>query len=218
MKYWAESIRMSRFISIRRIFSCAVLVAIFVTSLCVVARANAASAVVFIDPPSQEVAAVGDSFSVNVSISGVSNLYGYDIKLYYNSTFLNGTQFAIGPFLNESGSFKPIFFDTFTDNYNSTEGVVWVSFTLTGPVQGVNGGGVLFTVKFKSLALSTSIPLSLGDVSLVDSNVSPIPYSLSDGTVTVVPEFTSLVLLMTLLAASIFAILTRKRAAPHAFR
>jgi hypothetical protein len=205
---------MSQFIRFRKSFACSALIIIFIISLGVVIKANAASAVVFVDPSSQEVSAIGGSFTVNVSISGVSDLYGYDLKLYYNSTFLNGTKVTEGSFLGESA-----FFDVFTfaDRYNLTEGVVWVFATLQGLVPGVNGGGVLFTVKFKSLASGTSVPLSLAEVSLVDSNDSPISYSLSEGTVTIVPEFTSVALFVTLLAASISAILIGKRAARRRF-
>jgi len=206
---------MSQLMSFFKVLACSAILVLLILPLSAVIKANAASTTaVFIDPPSQQVNAVGDYFTVNVSISDVSNLYGYELEVYYNSTVMNGTQVTEGPFLNESGNYEP-FFDivSFTDNYNSTEGLVSVVCTLTGAVLGVSGGGVLVTIEFKSLALGNSIPLNLEDVQLSDPNSNPISYQLlSGGTVTIVPEFASPIAVVTLIAASLFAILIGKRA------
>ncbi|MGD0979212.1 MAG: cohesin domain-containing protein [Candidatus Bathyarchaeia archaeon] len=178
-----------------------------------VTKASAESTRVFLDPPSQTVSAVGDSFAVNVSIADVSNLYGYQFKLYYDSTIMNGTgQPTEGSFLSSGGG--QTFFDTvsFTDNYNSPYGVVWITGTLTGSVPGVSGGGVLAAIEFKSLIVAASTPLHLDEVVLLDSNVSQISYQGYDGTVTVVPEFTSLFAVLALILASSFGILVGKQA------
>jgi len=174
------------------------------------ATISAGSTRVSIDPPSLTVGAVGDSFISNVSISDVANLYGYEFKLYYNSTVMNGTQVIEGSFLESGGSafFRVV---NFTDHYDSTQGLVSIVCTLIGNVSGISGGGVLATIKFKSLALADSAGLHLADVELRDPYLSPIPHENVDGTVTVVPEFTSLVIFLTLIAASLFVVLVRKR-------
>jgi hypothetical protein len=172
---------------------------------------NAGSTRVFIDPPSQTVGGIGDSFIVNVSIADVSNLYGYEFKLYYNSTVMNGTQVAEGSFLKSVGQ---TFFGmvTFTDHYNSTHGVAWVYCTLTGNLPGTNGSGVLVMITFKSLVAVDLVPLHLADVKLSDQNASPISHEDSDGIVTVIPEITSLFAVLILTTASLFIILFEKRA------
>jgi hypothetical protein len=175
------------------------------------ATVYAESTRIFLDPASQTVAAVGDIYTVNVSISDVSNLYGYELKLYYNSTLMNGTQAIEGPFLKSGGQ---TFFYTvnFTDNYNSTHGLLYIVCTLTGNLSGVSGSGVLATVKFEALALGNSSLLHLADVKASDPNSSSISHEDSDGSVTVLPEFTSLFATLTLIIASVFAILLEKRA------
>lgn len=203
---------MSRSIKLGEVLAYSAIIILLIMSIDAVRNSDAASTSLFLEPSSQTVSAIGDSFTVNVSIADVSNLYGYQLQLFYNSTLMNGTQVTEGPFLNESGGVQPFFdVETFTDNYNSTYGVVFVVCTLQGGVLGVNGGGVLITVQFKAVSKGNSVPLYLADVKLSDPNASPISYDLSGGTVTVVPEFTSLIAAVTLIAASISAILVGKR-------
>jgi hypothetical protein len=148
----------------------------------------------------------------------VSNLYGYQFKLYYDSTIVNGTgQPTEGSFLSSGGGQTYFEIVSFTDDYNSTYGIVWIIGTLTGSVPGVSGGGVLATIEFKSLTVGASTPLHLQEVVLLDPNAYQIFFYQEsardfDGTVTVVPEFTSLFAVLTLILASLFCILVRKQA------
>jgi hypothetical protein len=172
---------------------------------------DAGSTRVFLAPSNQVVDAVGDSFTVNVSISDVSNVYGYGFRLYYNSTVMNGTQVVEGSFLRNSG--QTFFWVTnFTDCYDSTHGLVEVTCSSLSNVSGVSGSGVLATIEFKSLAVSALTPLHLANVELSNRNASSIPHEDVDGTVAVVPELTSLVAFLTLMTASLLCILVRKRA------
>jgi hypothetical protein len=177
----------------------------------VVIIVDAGSTCVFLDPPTQTVGAVGDSFIANVSIADVFNLYGYEFKLYYNSTVMNGTQVIEGSFLKSGGRtfFRII---NFTDHYDSTHGVVWIVCSLLGNVSGISDSGVLATIKFKSVSVGDSVPLDLVDVELFDSSGSPIPHEVFDGTVTVIPEFTSMFVFLALVIASLFVVLVGKRA------
>jgi hypothetical protein len=205
--------RMSQPVNFWKILAWSGLIMLLTMILGAVTKADAESTRVFLDPSSQTVSAVGDSFAVNVSIANVSNLYGYQFKLYYDSTIVNGTgQPTEGSFLSSGGG--QTFFDivSFTDYYNSTYGVVWITGTLTGSVPGVSGGGVLATIEFKSLTVAASTPLHLEGVVLLDPNVSQISYQEYDGTVTVVPEFTSLFAVLALILASLFGILLGKQA------
>jgi len=203
---------MRRAIRLEKVVAYSMLIFLLMMSMSAIRRGDAASASVFLEPSSQTVGAIGVNFTVNVSIADVSNLYGYSLDVYYNSTLMNGTQVTEGPFLNESGSNQPFFeVISFTDNYNSTMGLVEIADSLQGSAPGVNGGGVLVTIEFKSLALGNS-ELNLADVALSNPNGSPISFEiLSGGTVTVVPEFTPLIAILTLVTASILVILVEKR-------
>jgi len=172
---------------------------------------EAMSTCVFLDPPTQTVGAIGDFFTVNVSIADVFDLYGYGFKLYYNSTVMNGTQVIEGSFLKSGGrTFFRIM--NFTDHYDSTHGVVWIVCSLLGNVSGISGNGTLATIKFESVSVGDSVPLDLVDVELFDSGGSPIPHEVLDGTVTVIPEFTSMFVFLALVIASLFVVLVGKRA------
>jgi hypothetical protein len=181
------------------------------------AEVKAAFPQVFVYPSSQTVDAIGDIFTANVCISDVFNLYAYEFKLYYNSTALNGTSVVPGSFLNESGQ-TPFFYRVaFTDYYNSTYGVVWIDSTLTGNVTGVDGDGVLATIKFKAIAVGNSVPLCLTDVELSDPQANSIPYVSFDGTVTVLPEFTwtTALLALILISLPILFIMRKMRKTPR---
>jgi len=202
---------MSRSVKSARVFTYSALIVLSTMLLGPVIMVNAGPTRVFLDPLTQSVGAIGDSFTVNVTIADVVSLYGYELKLYYNSTVMNGTQVTEGSFLKSGGQ---TFFWTvsFTDHYNSTYGVVWVDCTLTGNVPSINGSGLLATIRFKSLVAADSIPLHLADVKLSDPTASAISHQDSDGTVTVVPEFASLFAVLALIVASLLGILVGKRA------
>jgi hypothetical protein len=187
------------------------MIALLMTPLGGLVEVKAAFPQVFVDPPHQTINAIGNVFTVNVSISGVVNLYAYEFKLYYNSTALNGTSVAEGPLLEKSGQ-TPFFYPvTFSDHYNSTYGVVWIDSTLQGNATGVDGDGVLTIIRFNATAIGNSIPLYLRDVKLSDPQANSIPYVSSDGTVTVIPEFTWITALLTLIIVSLpILFITRK--------
>jgi hypothetical protein len=134
--------------------------------------------------PAVSMTSVRSTFSVNLTIADVTDLAGWEFKLYYLSTILNGTEIMEGPFLKQSGS---TFFEiiNFTDDYNSTHGLAWVTSALLGTARGVDGTGVLATVTFKSKELGNSA-LTLADTSLTDSQ--PIPHTATGGTVYVLPH------------------------------
>lgn len=142
-----------------------------------------AIATLYIDPPTT-VTSVSDTFSVNITISDVIDLAGWEFKLYYLSSKLNGTDLEEGPFLKQGGStyFAII---NFTDNYNSTHGLAWVTCALLGVGPGVNGNGTLAVVTFKAKQLGTS-SLSLTNTWLSDSQ--PIPHIALNGIVYILPH------------------------------
>lgn len=199
---------MSLSIRFLKVFKYSIFIILLAMSPGKVVRAE--STRVFLDPPSQTVGAIGGSFTVNVSIASVSDLYGYEFTMYYNSAVMNGTQVIEGSFLKDRG--QTFFFPNSTYNYNSTHGAVAVSCTLLGNVSGISGSGVLAIIEFKSLAVANSSSLHLADVKIANSTPSLIPHEDSDGTVTVIPEFASLIAFLTLIAASLFSLLVKKEA------
>jgi acyl-coenzyme A thioesterase PaaI-like protein len=131
--------------------------------------------------PSASYVEVGSAFNVNVTVSNVYDLVGWEFKLYYLSAKLNGTSVAEGPFLKQGGN-TFFYVVNFTDNYNATHGMVWLTCTLLGAVPGVSGNGTLATITFRAREPGSS-SLMLKDTLLSDSKANPIAHSVMHGTV-----------------------------------
>jgi hypothetical protein len=179
---------------------------LFLLSYGSVARADALVA------PGSEIVGLGNTVSVPVNISSVSNLYDWEFDLSFDPTVLQLTGVSEGPFLSSGGG-TTFFFPGFTNN---TAGkVTFVADTLIGPVPGVTGGGVLADLQFQAISLGSSA-LTLSNVILQDSAGNDIPFTTALGSVSVVsavPEPTLVWPLGALLCAAF--ILRRRRLHLH---
>jgi hypothetical protein len=113
-------------------------------------KAATPETVVAVDPAESNVT-LGQTFSVNVNITDVTGLLGYDFELSYNTTVLTLVGIQEGPFLKSVG---PTFLINLT-----TEGVIWLADALYSPsgiISSVNGSGVLATATFKAVAAGES--------------------------------------------------------------
>ncbi|MBV8855461.1 MAG: PEP-CTERM sorting domain-containing protein [Acidobacteria bacterium] len=147
---------------------------------------------VVIVQPSNTVVGVNQTFTLSVSITNVSNLFAYQFALRFDPTVLSANSISEGSFLSGGGG---TFF--IPGNINNAAGTITLTAnTLLGPVSGVNGSGVLATFNFSSLIPGSS-PITISDVTLLDSNLSPIATDVQGGTVVVntVPEPATVLLL-----------------------
>jgi len=111
------------------------------------------------------------TFEINISIANVTDLAGWEFKLYYPNSLLNATEIREGPFLKTAGG---TFFmvKEFTDNYNETHGRIWAACVLEGQGPGANGTGTLAIITFKTKLNGTAI-LHLAETDLIDSEMPP---------------------------------------------
>lgn len=179
--------------------------------------------VVEIIPATSTVPNVGDPYTINVTIADVTDLFGWELKIYYPNSILNGTSVTQGTFLTENGAVSTFFYvaeyppgsgeSGFRDNYNTTHGIVYcLSTRLPPPLNGVDGSGVLVTIDFASTAENGPLDLDLTDVKLRDSTAAVIPVSATnDGEVTVIPEFPAFLILPSFMAASLVAAILGKK-------
>ncbi len=116
---------------------------------------------------------VGQDFAIDLRISNVANLYGWQLKLRWNTTILNLVNATEGAFLKSRGG---TFFDLAT---NETDHVVLYC-TLLGDLLGVNGSGVLATVWFQAKEKGRS-ELHFYDTVLVNSSEETITHTVRDG-------------------------------------
>lgn len=118
--------------------------------------------------PSSVTASVGQNFKIDINISNVFDLYGWEFRLNWTATLIDAVNVAEGPFLKTGGS------TFFTYNANATAGRMVVDCTLLGNVPGVNGGGTLATITFYVKNVGQS-PLNLYNVVLLNSLEQEIP-------------------------------------------
>ena len=129
--------------------------------------------------PSSAKKTVGSALSVSVNVANVSNLYGYDFKLYYDTRILDIKNVTEGTFLKSKGS---TFFRVkeMKDNYNSTHGRVWMYSTMLSPAKPASGSGTVAIIEFKGVKAGTAT-INLYDTKLVNSNSGRINISASGG-------------------------------------
>jgi hypothetical protein len=118
--------------------------------------------------PSSTTILTNQNFTIGVNVSGVSDLFGWEFQLGWNSTFLDAVDVSEGEFLKTGGS------TFFTYRSNTTAGNIIVDCTLTGNILGVSGGGTLARVTFYAKGVG-ECPLNLHDVTLLDSAGQLIP-------------------------------------------
>jgi hypothetical protein len=107
-------------------------------------------AIVAVDPRESTVN-LGQTFGININITGVTGLLGFDFQLSYNTTVLKLVDVEQGSFLKSVGS-------TFVINL-TTEGNIWLAVAVYGPqpLSSANGSGVLATANFTAIAAGESL-------------------------------------------------------------
>lgn len=180
---------------------------------------NAQETTVHIDPQSSIVPQVEETFSVNVSIINVTNLFAYDFVVWYNTTMMDCVKVEwpanhfLTPILDPNNIFN---YKNIKDDFNDTTGYVQVGATLINGEPAKNGSGVLATITFIARAVDGPSSLKLYwpgfdyPVKLSDPDANSIPCISSDGEVTVVPEFTLHLMLLLLFAITLAVVFLRK--------
>jgi hypothetical protein len=124
--------------------------------------------------PASITAGLDQNFKINVTISNVEDLYGWEFRLNWTTTLMDVVNVTEGPFLKSHSS---TFFNV---NMNATGGSMIVDCTLLGNVSGVNDAGTLAMITFYATNVGQG-PLNLYDVILVNSLVQGIPSQATGG-------------------------------------
>jgi hypothetical protein len=153
-----------------------------------------ADAVVSVQPASTTIAPAGTA-TLDVNISGVTDLFGFQFDVLFGASTLSATSETEGTFLGTGGT--TFFVGGTIDNVGGS--VANTANTLIGAISGVNGGGTLAVLEFTGLAPGTTT-VDLANVTLIDSSFNPISFTTEDASVTVegavpTPEPSSLLLL-----------------------
>jgi len=136
----------------------------------------------------------GGLLTINVTASGLTDLYAYQFSLNFNPALFQATipSATEGPFLATAGS---TFFDGGTiDNVGGQIGFVFD--TLLGPGPGANGSGILDSFTFRVVGNAPAAGMfSLSDVLALNSGLNVIAVGTQTLVVTV-PEPAPIMLLL----------------------
>jgi len=140
---------------------------------------NALLTTLYVDPPSiiDPNLIPPATFTINITIASVENLYGYKFNLTYNTEVLTCLIVVINRVLNETNFTPRIIVD-------DEVGFVWVNVTYRSPAKPITTypPAALVTLTFQIDTMGCSV-LDLHDTSLVDPVGNPIPHEVNDGTV-----------------------------------
>jgi hypothetical protein len=140
-----------------------------------------ASTVLNISPPNQTVA-LGSTITVDVNVSGVADLYGYQFDLSFNPSVLAAISSTEGSFLTTGGA--TFFIPGTNDNVGGA--VSGTADTLLTAISGVTGSGTLAMFTFTAIGSGAST-ISIQNVTLLDSGLNSITNTTMDGSITVAP-------------------------------
>jgi Cohesin domain/PEP-CTERM motif len=140
--------------------------------------------------PAATVIGPGQTFSVDIVIGGVIDLFAFQFDLTFDPTIIAASSVTEGPFLPTGGPTS--FFEGFIDNANGE--ITFTADTLLGAIPGVTGSGTLVTATFAALAPGIS-GITPSNVILLDSSLVTVPASVEDATVSVVPAPATVLLL-----------------------
>ena len=110
------------------------------------------TAILSVDPPTST-ALVGETFTINVTITDVSNLFGWQVLMHFDPNVLQVDNVTEGPFLGSTGNET-----VFLTNINNDEGYLVVGgvFMAPFPEEGVTGNGILTTIVFNAASYGTT--------------------------------------------------------------
>lgn len=155
--------------------------------------------VVSVEPATVDIAAVGQTQTVDINVTAVTNLFAYEIKIWYLNSTVNTTAGNVirpsGHFLeplNPAKQFEVIW--EVNNAFNATHGRVYVSFTLLSPEFGRNGSGILLRINFTGVQVGltpivlANYPGENGPVILVDTVAETMVHTATNGAINVIPE------------------------------
>jgi hypothetical protein len=180
-----ENMQKTRLIS--SIFAILVVLLFAITATRNIYKADADEAlpILQIIPSYYTVENVSEPFSLNLTITNATDLYGWEVKIYYLNALVECVNVTQGPFLSSVNNtfWLPIVNNT----YNATFGRTHMACSLLGMIPGVNGSGTLATITFQAKR-GGNTTLHLTDTKLADSNRplhNPIPHTTINGFVNI---------------------------------
>jgi hypothetical protein len=165
---------------------------IFLSLVVTINPVSSGATVVKVDPPLVEyhTNATGQQFTVAIKIVDVTNLYGFDIRFRWNTTFLDYVSRSVRvpkDTYSDGVLWNPII--PIEDEVNTTAGTYWIAYASRWPAPSFNGSGTVFTMTFQIISQpvqpqpDANITLQLYSTDLSNNVGAPIPHTSEDGIV-----------------------------------
>jgi hypothetical protein len=170
--------------------------------------------------PQMNSARVGDTFTVNVTVSNVQNLYAVEVTLTWNSSVLRvqdvslqlGVESHPGGVLHETQNASVLVAES---NVTEEAGQYYLVATSVSPAASFSGSGTIASIRFNVTSVGHSeieLRTVLANYPLQDDTSTPIDHTDVSGSIdAVVPEFPSIVIVAVLLVFVTGALLLSKR-------
>ncbi|HQH36618.1 MAG TPA: Ig-like domain-containing protein, partial [Anaerolineaceae bacterium] len=134
---------------------------------------------VYLNPASSTVTTCAD-LTIAVSVADVQDLYGYALRLTFTPGSLQVLNVVNGGFLSD-GLMAP------TNGWNNTTGEILFDMSMMGEPEGRDGSGDLIRITLRATTPGATVAFTIDPVysQLVNwPAVMPIPFTITDGTVT----------------------------------
>ena len=125
--------------------------------------------------PSQVTVFKDEVFNVNVGVTSVTDLLGWQFTMYWNSTVLNCTNYVVQT-PTEWQNNNQTYGDGLEADYNATHSRFLIAEAGNYPAASFNGSMTLATLTFRALQPGTT-SLALSDVKLGNSTGDPIDHT-----------------------------------------
>jgi len=124
-------------------------------------------------------------FTVQAKVENVTDLYSWQLELFYSNSIITAINATEGHFLNASG--PTVFLTAIYNDYNATYGRLVLAASFLGENAGVNGGGILTTIVFKAVAVGNSALYARnpGTMLLDSQGKQIIPVGVKNGSISV---------------------------------
>ena len=149
----------------------------FLSSTCSLSL-NLNSAAIFLDPKEIRFCGLVENrtFDVTVNIANIHDLFGYEFKILWNTTFLDIVDIKVSP--PETWSTNYFVAKNHVDHVNGT---YWHVITAVPPSEGFSGNASLVTLKFKIIHIPLYPEIIRSEIRLIDTK-------LSDSDVNIIPH------------------------------
>jgi PKD repeat protein len=172
-----KSIKVSQMAKIKKYKPLLLGLVFLIAGLSSFVKPSVAAPIVYIYPR-MVTAEPSETFSVDVKITGATDLFAWEFSLGWNATLLDFVSVVEGDFL----AFQPqgTFFGNQTEADESGIDYITVFLTTKGNFPGVSGDGKLATVTFRVQTIGETV-LDLFDTKLRDFRLWPIEHTSTDG-------------------------------------